>query len=188
MTLLYQNGWETVENFDFSSLITAEDQQLAMQDIEQVIANGNYFKNSPPYQTNINIFNHPGEHWLKFRMSFTFSCFMYLKKEVKIDQIQSWSFMTSNATVENRDDLWHTHQYGTERALSGIWYLHIPDDVEDLTQCGTEFAVNGVDHPERWVSEPHSFSWIIYPGKLWHRPMPPQSSKNRFIIAADMIF
>lgn len=188
MTVLFEHNWETFEAFDFSSLITETDKTLAIADIEQVIASGQYFKNSPPYQTNINIFNHPGEHWLKFRMSFTFSCFMYLKKEVKIEQIQSWSFMTSNKTQEDRDNLWHTHQYGNERTLSGIYYLEIPDDVQDRSLCGTEFAINGVKNPERWVGPVLDGQWFIYPGKTWHRPMPPQSSKNRFIIAADMIF
>lgn len=182
------NNWETIESFDFSSVINADDQNSAMLDIRQVISQGKYFTNSPKYQTNINIFNHSGDHWLKFRMSFMMSCFMYLKQEVKISQIQSWSFMTSNDTVEDRDTLWHTHQYGSERALSGIYYLHMPSDVQDPSTCGTEFAVNGLDNPERWISPVRPFSWIIYPGKTWHRPCAPQSSQHRFIIAADMIF
>lgn len=188
MSVIFQQGWETIEAFDFSSLITEQDQQAAMDDVRAVVAKGNYFKNSPKYQTNINIFQHPGEHWLKFRMSFMFSCFMYLKEEVKIDQIQSWCFMTSDKIQEDRDNLWHTHQYGDERTLSGIYYLNIPDDVADKSQCGTEFALNGVKSPERWISEPKNYSWFIYPGKIWHRPMPPQSSNDRFVIAADMVF
>ena len=183
----HQHNWETFETFDFSSIIAAEDQQLAMTDIRNVIAEGKYFTNSPKYQTNINIFNHPGDHWIKFRMSFMMSCFMYLKGEVKIKQVQSWSFMTSSATVENRESLWHNHQCDGERTLSGIYYLHIPNDA-DLNTSGTEFALDGVDQPARWTSPVKEFSWLIYPGKTWHRPCPPQSSQDRFIIAADMIF
>ena len=162
MTVAFAHGWETFETFDFSRIITEQDQELAKADIRQVIADGKYFTNSPKYQTNINIFNHPGEHWLKFRQSFIMSCFMYLKQEVKIEQIQSWSFMTSNNIVENRDDLWHTHQYGG--------------------------ALNGTQHPERYIAPVLNYTWLIYPGKTWHRPMPPQSSQDRFVIAADMVF
>jgi hypothetical protein len=183
----FENSWETIESFDFSSIITAQDQELAKKDIRNLINDGKYFTNSPQYQTNINIFQQPGEHWLKFRMSFMMSCFMYLKQEVKIEQIQAWSFMTSNKIQENRDNLWHTHQYGSERTLSGIYYLHIPNDA-DLSTSGTEFAYNGVENPDRWINPVKKFNWIIYPGKTWHRPTPPQSSQDRFIVAADMVF
>jgi hypothetical protein len=115
------------------------------------------------------------------------SCFTYLKQEVKVEQVQSWCFMTSNQIVEDRDQLWHTHQYGSERTLSGIYYLHIPSDA-NIATSGTEFAVNGLDNPERWSNTVRPFNWIIYPGKTWHRPMPPQSSQERFVIAADLIF
>ena len=112
---------------------------------------------------------------------------MYLKQEVKIKNIQSWSFMTSNQTQENRESLWHNHQLPNERTVSGIYYLHIPDDA-DLNTSGTEFAFDSPDQPNRWLGPVKPFNWLIYPGKTWHRPTPPQSSQNRFIIAADMIF
>ena len=84
--IVFQHNWETFETFDFSSIITAEDQELAKTDIRQVIGEGKYFTNSPKYQTNVNIFNHPGDHWLKFRQSFVMSCFMYLKKKLKLSK------------------------------------------------------------------------------------------------------
>lgn len=184
----YQNHWETYETFDFSSLITDSDQALCIKDIEDIIAEGKWFKTSPKYQTQENLFFRQSEHWLKLKHSFIFSCFMYLKQEVKINMIQSWSFMTSNQNVEtNRDLLWHNHQLPNERTVSGIFYLHIPSDA-DLNTSGTEFAPNGINDPERWTSPVKPFNWLIYPGKTWHRPTPPQSSQNRFIIAADMIF
>jgi hypothetical protein len=179
--------WETVESFDFSTVITQQDQDAAMANVRQLILEDKFFKNSPRYQTNVNVFGLEGEHWLKFKFSFLMSCFMYLKKEVKIEQVQSWCFMTNNTTVENRDNLWHTHQYGSERTLSGVYYLHIPSDA-DLNTSGTEFASHGIENPERWTSTVKPFNWIVYPGKTWHRPCPPQSSQDRFIIAADMIF
>ena len=179
--------WESIESFDFSSVITLEDQNNAMNDIRQLISSGQYFKNSPRYQTNVNVFGLTGEHWVKFKFSFLMSCFMYLKQEVKVEQVQSWSFMTSNQTIEDRDKLWHTHQYGSERTLSGIYYLHIPEDANPSTS-GTEFATKGLEQPDRWISPVKNFNWFIYPGKTWHRPMPPQSSQDRFVIAADMIF
>jgi hypothetical protein len=179
--------WETIDSFDFSNIINQQDQDAAMADVRQLISEDKFFKNSPRFQTNVNVFGLPGEHWLKFKFSFLMSCFMYLKQEVKIEQVQSWCFMTSNHTVEDRDQLWHTHQYGSERTLSGIYYLHIPSDADPATS-GTEFAPNGLENLDRWSNSVKNFNWIIYPGKTWHRPCPPQSSQDRFIIAADMVF
>jgi hypothetical protein len=188
VTIVFENKWETFESFDFSNIITDQDQNLAIADIEKIIGEGKYFTNSPRYQTKDNLFGHTDEHWMKFRMSFIYSCFMYLKKEVKITNMQAWCFMTSSKIHENREALWHTHQYDNERTLSGIYYLRIPDDVQDKNQCGTEFAINGVDEPERWIAPVKDYHWLIYPGKTYHRPMPPQSEKYRFVLAADMCF
>ena len=73
-----------------------------------------------------------------------------------------------------------------KRKMSGIYYAHIPDDVTDLNTCGTEFAPNGVDSPERFFVRPHRKTWHIYPSHHWHRPGIVQSKQNRFIIAVDI--
>ena len=58
--IVFQNQWETFESFDFSNLITDADQQLAMSDIREIIKAGQYFTNSPRYQTNVNVFGQSG--------------------------------------------------------------------------------------------------------------------------------
>ena len=175
--------------YDFSSTIYQIDNIQAMSAIKQIINNGGFFENSPKYQTKENLFARHEDCFLKLRMSFIFSCFMYLKTEVAIKNMMAWSFMTSNATTENRDDLWHTHHLTkSNKSLSGIYYLNIPDDVENFDMSGTEFAPNGMSDPERVFLKPSPFSWIIYPSNIYHRPTPPQSSQFRYIVAADMEF
>lgn len=177
-----------IVKYDFSSIITEQDQTVAMSDIKRIIDEGNYFKNSPKYQTQFNVFNLQSDTWLKIRFSFIFACFMYAGREVPIKGIQSWSFMTNNEIEEDREQLWHTHNHGPDtKVLSGIYYLHVPEDA-DYDSSGTEFAPNHFSNPERVFVKPSPFSWIIYPGKTWHRPMPPQSKNYRFVIAADMGF
>ena len=61
---------DVFRKFDFSSTITAEDNQEAMRIIKSIVANGNYFTNSPRYQTKENIFARSETVWLKYRMSF----------------------------------------------------------------------------------------------------------------------
>lgn len=180
---------DTFTKYDFSSVITDADKHQAMSIIKDIIDSGKYFKNSPKYQTEENLFARHEDCWLKLRMSFIFSCFMYLKTEVPIKNMQAWCFMTSDAIVEDRNDLWHTHHLTKEnKSISGIFYLNIPDDVADFDMSGTEFAPQGMNNPERVFVRPTPFSWIIYPSNVYHRPTPPQSSQFRFVVAADMEF
>jgi hypothetical protein len=186
MQIIDQNSDFT--KYDFSGVIKESDCVEAKRIIKQVIDSGNYFENSPKFQTKENIFNRPEDVWLKFRMSFMFAAFMYLGREVKITNLQSWSFMTSLNHPENRDDLWHNHQFQGAKTVSGIFYLHIPEDVDNYDTCGTEFAPQGLEHPDRVFVRPSPYSWLIYPGKLWHRPGIVQSYQDRYVLAADMEF
>lgn len=175
--------------FNFASLITESDNHTVCNIIQKIISSGNYFENSPKFQTKENIFSRPEEIWLKYRMSFLFSVFMYLGREVKVSNMMAWSFMTNLKTSENRDNLWHHHWHPTSqnsKMLSGIFYLNIPDDVKDLDYCGTEMAPEGIDSDNKFFVKPSMNSWLIYPSNIWHRPGIVQSAKYRYILAADV--
>ena len=178
---------DTFKKFDFSSVITQQDVDFAIGEIKSIIDSGNYWENSPKYQTKENIFARQHPTWMKFRMSFLFSIFMYFEREVRVGNMQAWSFMTNKEGAEDREKLWHHHQHKPEPMnMSGIFYLQIPDDVENRDLCGTEFAPNGPENSDRFHVKPADFHWLIYPSKYWHRPAEPQSNKYRFIIAADV--
>jgi hypothetical protein len=187
LSVIDQN--EIFKKFDFSSLITKSDDQEACKIIKEIIDGGNYFTNSPKYQTKENIFARPEPVWLKYRMSFLFSVFMYLGREVQVGNMMAWSFMTNLEGAENREKLWHNHWHPTRpnaKMISGIWYLHIPEDVKDLDYCGTEMAPKGVDHDEKYFVRPSSGNWLVYPSDQWHRPGIVQSNNYRFVLAADI--
>ena len=132
---------QLVRKFNFSSVITEQDDAVACNIIKSIIADGNYFTNSPKFQTKENIFARPEPIWLKYRMSFMFSLFMYLGREVKVSEMMAWSFMTNLQGAENREKLWHNHWHPknpNSKMFSGIYYLHIPNDVKDRDYCGTE--------------------------------------------------
>lgn len=178
---------EIFKKFDFSSLISQKDNQEACNVIQNIIKSGNYFTNSPKYQTKENIFSRPESIWLKYRMSFIFSVFLYLGREVKVSEMMAWSFMTNLDTVEDREKYWHHHHHKKDKnMMSGIFYLHIPEDVKDRDYCGTEIAPNGPDSDEKFFIKPSDFSWLIYPSHYWHRPGIVQSEKYRFVLAADI--
>lgn len=183
------NQNSTFKKFNFSSLINKKDDQKICEIIEKIIKDGNYFTNSPRFQTKENLFGRPEEIWLKYRISFLFSVFMYLEKEVKVSNMMAWSYMTNLETHEDRDKLWHNHwhpQNPSAKMMSGIWYLHIPEDVKDRDYCGTEMAPNGPDKEGEFFVTPTDGSWLVYPSDQWHRPGIPQSNQFRFILAADV--
>jgi hypothetical protein len=180
---------DIVRKFDFSSVIANDDNQEACAIIKQIIAEGNYFTNSPKFQTKENIFSRSESVWLKYRMSFLFSVFMYLGREARVSNMMAWSFMTNLEGAEDREKLWHHHWHPknpNSKMMSGIWYLHIPDDVKDLDYCGTEIAPNGPEHDGKYYVRPTDGHWLIYPSSTWHRPGIVQSNKYRFILAVDV--
>ena len=186
-TVIDQN--ETFRKFDFSSTISKEDNTTAIGIIKNIIADGNYFTNSPKYQTKENIFARPEPIWLKYRMSFLFSVFMYLRHEVKVSEMMAWSFMTNLEGAEDREKLWHHHWHPknpNSKMLSGIFYLHIPKDVKDRDYAGTEMAPNGPEGDGKFFVKPSDYNWLIYPSSSWHRPGIVQSSDYRFILAVDI--
>ena len=75
----------TIKTYDFSSVITQTDTDQTCDIVKQIIESGNYFENSPKYQTKENLFARQEAVWLKYRMSFLFACFMYIGHETKIN-------------------------------------------------------------------------------------------------------
>jgi hypothetical protein len=180
---------DVFRKFDFSSIITPADNHEACVIIKDIIASGHYFTNSPKFQTKENIFARTEPIWVKYRMSFLMSVFMYLGKEVKVSNMMAWSFMTNLSGAEDREKLWHDHWHPknpNSKMLSGIFYLHIPDDVKDRDYTGTEMAPNGPEGDGKFFVRPTDGNWLLYPSNQWHRPGIVQSNNYRFILAVDV--
>jgi hypothetical protein len=177
---------DLVNSYDYSSVITEPDRLEAIRTIDDIIASGRYFKNSPPYQTEENLFGRTETCWLKYRMTFLSSVFFYLGREARVSDMMAWCFKTNLSTVEDRDKYWHHHHKHGAHGMSGILYLQIPDDVTDLSTCGTEMAPMGPEGPNKFYAGPNAFTWNVYPSETWHRPGIVQSNNYRFILAADV--
>lgn len=173
------------EYYDWNNLIDDKERERMCIVVDQGIKAGKFWTNSPKYQTNWNVF----EDFTDLKMSFIWSCFRYLGKEVQIKQIQSWSFQTSLKHAEDRDKLWHHHNHNPEtKTVSGVYYMHLPSDVTDLEKAGTELAPISPDGEGNFFVPWKTGHWMIYPGAVWHRPGVVQSESNRYIVAADMEF
>lgn len=170
--------------YDWNQHISSDEREQMCADVSNLIEQGKYFTNSPKFQTNVNILGEPGTHWMKLKMSFIMSCFMYAGKELQIKNVQSWSYQTSLKHEEARDNLWHHHHHNKQvQSLSGVYYVHLP---EVLDECGTEFAMEGPEGKQRHMEPPRIGQWVIYPSHYWHRPGVLKSIEDRYIVAADM--
>lgn len=173
------------EYYDWNSLIDEKHRDRMRNDIEMGIRAGKFWHNSPKYQTNWNVF----QDFTDLKMAFIWSAFKYLGKEVQIKNIQSWAFQTSLKHAEDRDTLWHHHNHNpATKTVSGVFYLHLPEDVKDLEKAGTELAPNSPEGEGNFFVPWKTGHWMIYPGAVWHRPGVVQSLNDRYIVAADMEF
>jgi len=172
---------DLVKSYDYSSLITDKDCKDAIACAQSIVDAGNYFKNSPPYQTQENVFSRAEPFWLKYRMTFLTSVFLYLGNEHKVSNMMAWVYMTDRKTQPDRNTLWHHHNKHGMKGLSGILYLHVP-----ASAAGTEIAPNGPEADGKFYIEPNSHTWNIYPSEVWHRPGLNPTDEFRFVLAADI--
>ena len=173
------------EYYDWNSLIDEKHRDRMRNDIEMGIRAGKFWHNSPKYQTNWNVC----QDFTDLKMAFIWSAFRYLGKEVQIKNIQSWAFQTSLKHAEDRDTLWHHHNHNpATKTVSGVFYLHLPEDVKDLEKAGTELAPDSPEGKGNFFVPWKTGHWMIYPGAVWHRPGVVQSLNDRYIVAADMEF
>ena len=176
------------EYYDWNNLIDSGSRERMREEITKGIEAGKYWKNSPKYQTDWNVFGTPTSDFANLKMSFIWSCISYLKFEPSIKQIQSWAFQTC-LPGEDRDKLWHHHNHNPQtKTISGVYYLHHPDVVANWDQAGTELAPNGIEGEGKLYAQWRTGHWMLYPGKVWHRPGILQSTENRYIVAADLEF
>ena len=187
-----------LETYDWNNLISQEDRRALQFDIESIIHQGDWYENSPKYQTKMDVFSVQKPHWSKLRMSFFWSCFAYLGREVSIGHLKSWGMVTSSKWAEDRDNQWHDHAWynkgGLPRGpvenisskLSGVFYLKLPEECIGDEECGTEFAPEGLEAETRFFCPPLVGQWAIYPAEWMHRPGILKSEDTRIIVAADL--
>ena len=173
------------EYYNWTALVDTESRSRMVKGIDELIDNGAYWKNSPPYQTNINVFGLPGEDWNNLKMSFIWSCFAYKKHDRPIKTIKSWAYKTSMDTQKDRHNLWHQHVRDQNLVLSGVYYLRLPDGLNFIEESGTELAQDKPEGLTEYCPAKLGY-WLIFPGKTWHRPGVLNSKDWRYIVAADM--
>lgn len=172
------------EYYDWTALINNAARHCMVRDIDYCIEQGHYWKNSPPYQTDKNVFGFNGPDWNNLKMSFIWSCFAYMGQERQIKTVKSWGYKTNLQTQEDRATYWHQHLRPNSTVLSGVYYVKLPKDCH-LATSGTELAHTTPEGSTEYVPAKEGH-WLIFSGKTWHRPGILESKDWRYIIAADM--
>ena len=92
---------ELVKKYNFSSLITEEDNQLYKEEIDTLISNGDYWiqKGKPLYQTKGNLFESSSLHWLKLAYTFSTACKLYVEKDIPLCDYRSWGLRINNTIL-----------------------------------------------------------------------------------------
>jgi hypothetical protein len=202
MNIIDQNS--VLKKYSFKDILTDDDNQQAMTVIDSMIEEKNFFtkeivfsKNNviycnglPSYQTRENLLSRNEFVWLKFQSTFLTAAITYLNKKIKIVQYSAWGFMTNNSIATDRDKYWHHHHLRkeNEQMISGIYYLKIPDDENNIDTSGTEFALNGQDYSNTVFVKPDYYTWLIHPSNLYHRPGIWSGNNYRYVLAADLIY
>jgi hypothetical protein len=178
---------------DCSDVITEEDQQQMIDNVNYLIESGKYIdtQSHPKYQTNTNLFN--SKNWEKLRSTFIDSCFFYLEnvknfvynqEKLKPFHLNSWAYKSwKSINLESGLRPWHNHN---PAFLSGVFYLKIPGDQK---YGGTEFSdprFSQCSMDINYMSTPIELTWIIFPSCLYHRTVFIDSEEPRYVISADI--
>ena len=172
------------EYYNWTSLIDATARSKIRSDIAELVNQGHYWTNSPPYQTNVNVFGLPGAEWNNLKMSFIWSAFAFMGQERQIKSVKSWGYKTNVDTQEDRNTYWHQHIRDNNLVVSGVYYVKMPNGA-NLETSGTELAHTTPEGTTEYVPAKEGH-WLIFPGKTWHRPGILESKDWRYIVAADM--
>jgi len=169
---------DLIKKYDYNNLITQQDINIIIQDIDKIFEDEGWVEESASFQTWPYLFTF--ENFYKFKYSFILSCFSYLEKEVPVSDIRSWCYMDyyDNWKLKDHENLWHSHDNENETKLSGIFYLNVPQ--------GNDYPSTEFKHENNILFQ--KFCWFIFPSHLIHRPGKITSNKKRYVLAADMTY
>lgn len=186
----------TVIRFDYSTHFSLDEQNKMISDIDMITNCAELMIESdlhPKYQSKSILFKEDApEIWQKLKYSFLESCENYLslvenftknQSSIKFTHTNAWFYKSWKSLNEKQYNPWHNH---SPSFLSGIFYLNIPS--ENGIEGGTEFMdprQNESHGCNMQIVEPINFTWIVFPGWMYHRSNRSNTETPRYVIAAD---
>jgi len=185
----------TVLRFDCSEVITNDDVNAMIFDIDKICDNGKYIQDdekTPKYQSKPILFlDEAPEIWQKLKYTFLNSCQQYLQtvndfvnnqNSMQFTGARAWFYKGWKSFNVTQTNPWHNHN---PSFLSGVFYLSVPGNENE---GGTEFMdprQNESHGVRNQFIAPINLTWVIFPGWLYHRSSYCDTETPRYVIAAD---
>lgn len=185
----------TILKFDLAGVFTKEEIDLMINDVNQICNIDNLMQineQTPKHQSKPILFqeNIP-PYWQKLKQSFLQCCKSYLEivdkftlnqDTLEFTHARAWFYKGWKSLNETQVNPWHNHN---PSFLSGVFYLKLP---EESKSSGTEFSDPRVAESHCAANqsvEGTEYTWVIFPGWLYHKSGNCDTEVPRITIAAD---
>ena len=185
----------TILKFDLKGLFTDEEINLMINDVNQISNNDRLMQINdftPKHQSKPILFqeNIP-PYWQKLKLSFLQCCNHYInnvqqfthnQNTLELTHARAWFYKGWKSLNETQVNPWHNHN---PSFLSGVFYLKLP---EESKSSGTEFSDPRVAESHVAANqsvEGTEYTWVIFPGWLYHKSGNCNTEEPRITIAAD---
>ena len=179
-----------IKQYLYNDVFSKDDKNFIISHLEENFFNiGKIEKKYPGYQTlyDHNLFQINYDPFEKLKKTFIQSCKDYvniskIKFNIDHEKYESRCWCYLNWKDSNRSDQeFHIHNRSNPFTISGIFYLKMPDDDENV---GTKFLLGG-----NLITLPSiTNSWFIFPSNYGHIPGNLTNTKKRYVISADLWF
>lgn len=179
-----------IRQYSYSHIFSEEDKFSIIDHLHKNFYDiDNYEHHLPGFQTKskYNLLEHLP--FKKVKDTFIESCFNYINEDKLIDKLKTnqynifcWSYMNwQNSGRSGRS--FHIHNSTNPYALTGIFYLHLPNKEED-NRTETTFFVgcNKVKLPSL------EYNWFLFPSSFGHYPGENTIREKRYVISSDIWF
>jgi hypothetical protein len=179
-----------IKQYSYSHIFSEDDKNQIIKYLnENFYDNDNYEKHLPGFQTRskFNLLQCP--HLKKVEETFIESCFDYIDEDKLINKLKRnqynifcWSYMNWKSSVRSGRSF-HVHNSKNPYALTGIFYLHLPNKKEkNRTETTFFVGCNKVVLPSL------EYNWFIFPSSFGHYPGECVSEEKRYVISSDIWF
>ena len=179
-----------ITNWDWSSLITDEDEQKVKELISKSLGadalNNRLDEMSPVNYTTFNQGDFLHSRYeknlsvIKLFQSFSTSCHLHWRENVNIEEFFSMGCMTNKySNPKNHDESWHTHSNPVIKCITGVYLIDKPKKDDYFIEFQLKDKIEKVKiKPKRWY---------IWGGDIKHRASLCHTEDYRYVLSMELV-